>query len=309
MGNANARFARRVGCLLPGARDVDDESGSQLRFLGKDLVAAIAVSADRRRADEDGRTRIEQGRRPGKEAVVVVRDSRISRCRASVQRCPMFSPLRLTIASVPSTREAASSPAAGFQTNLVRAGGLAANEPHHVVSVRPKRRQECRADEPDAPLMTTLTTGSGTWQPMAGCLRLWSDRGASPPRLVCATACAPHFRSPRARSSSASPTVLADATGFGRVAAILMSATTFAGASQFASISVLDAGGGGRGGSRSHLPERAVRGHQPHRRVDLSGGRLRRLIESQAIVDESWALSGRRGRFGWPILVGAGVLL
>ena len=66
--------------------------------------------------------------------------------------------------------------------------------------------------------------------------------------------------------------VLADATGFGRVAAIVMSATTFAGASQFASISVLGRRrNGGRGGSRSHLPERAVRGHQPHRRVDLSG--------------------------------------
>jgi predicted branched-subunit amino acid permease len=39
------------------------------------------------------------------------------------------------------------------------------------------------------------------------------------------------------------------------------------------------------------------------------GGRLRRLIEAQAIVDESWALSGRTGRFEWPILVGAGVFL
>jgi predicted branched-subunit amino acid permease len=38
------------------------------------------------------------------------------------------------------------------------------------------------------------------------------------------------------------------------------------------------------------------------------GGRLRRLVESQAIVDESWALSGRRGRFEWPILVGSGLL-
>jgi predicted branched-subunit amino acid permease len=38
------------------------------------------------------------------------------------------------------------------------------------------------------------------------------------------------------------------------------------------------------------------------------GGRARRLVESQAIVDESWALSGRRGRFEWPILVGAGLL-
>jgi predicted branched-subunit amino acid permease len=41
----------------------------------------------------------------------------------------------------------------------------------------------------------------------------------------------------------------------------------------------------------------------------FGGGRLRRLIESQAIVDESWALSGRSGRFEWPILVGAGIFL
>jgi predicted branched-subunit amino acid permease len=37
------------------------------------------------------------------------------------------------------------------------------------------------------------------------------------------------------------------------------------------------------------------------------GGRLRRAIESQAIVDESWAISGRSGRFEWPILIGAGL--
>ena len=68
MGDANARFARRVGCRLPGARDVGDEAGSELRFLGQDLVAAIAVGADRRRADEDGRAGIERRRCPGKEA-------------------------------------------------------------------------------------------------------------------------------------------------------------------------------------------------------------------------------------------------
>ena len=35
----------------------------------------------------------------------------------------------------------------------------------------------------------------------------------------------------------------------------------------------------------------------------------RRLVESQLIVDESWALSGRGGRFERPVLVGAGLLL
>jgi predicted branched-subunit amino acid permease len=70
--------------------------------------------------------------------------------------------------------------------------------------------------------------------------------------------------------------VLADATGFGAFAAVVMSATTFAGAAQFASI--------------------------------FPGGKFRRLAESQAIVDESWALAGRRGRFEWPILVGSGLV-
>jgi predicted branched-subunit amino acid permease len=36
---------------------------------------------------------------------------------------------------------------------------------------------------------------------------------------------------------------------------------------------------------------------------------LRRFFESQLIVDESWALSGRSGRFEWPILIGSGLLL
>src|SRR5439155_16974868 len=37
--------------------------------------------------------------------------------------------------------------------------------------------------------------------------------------------------------------------------------------------------------------------------------RPRALVESQLIVDESWALSGRSGSFEWPILFGAGLLL
>jgi len=104
--------------------------------------------------------------------------------------------------------------------------------------------------------------------------------------------------------------VLADATGFGRVAAIVMSATTFAGASQFASISVVDAGGTVVAAALA-----AIFLNARYAAISLTvasifpGGRLRRLIESQSIVDESWALSGRRGRFERPILVGAGMLL
>jgi predicted branched-subunit amino acid permease len=38
------------------------------------------------------------------------------------------------------------------------------------------------------------------------------------------------------------------------------------------------------------------------------GSPRRRLLESQLIVDESWALAGRSGRFEYGILVGVGVL-
>ena len=103
--------------------------------------------------------------------------------------------------------------------------------------------------------------------------------------------------------------VLADATGIGAVAAIVMSATTFAGAAQFASASVLDAGGTVVAAILAAVFLNA-------RYVAISvtvasifpGRKLRRLVESQAIVDESWALSGRRGRFEWPILVGSGLV-
>ena len=103
--------------------------------------------------------------------------------------------------------------------------------------------------------------------------------------------------------------VLADATGFGAAAAVVMSATTFAGAAQFASLSVLDAGG-----TVAAAVLAAVLLNARYIAISVTvasifpGRKLRRLVESQAIVDESWALSGRRGRFEWHILVGAGML-
>jgi 4-azaleucine resistance transporter AzlC len=103
--------------------------------------------------------------------------------------------------------------------------------------------------------------------------------------------------------------VLADATGFGAAAAVVMSATTFAGASQFASVSVLDAGGTV---AAAVLAAVFLNARYVAISVTISsifpGGRLRRLVEAQTIVDESWALSGRRGRFEWPILIGSGLV-
>jgi 4-azaleucine resistance transporter AzlC len=103
--------------------------------------------------------------------------------------------------------------------------------------------------------------------------------------------------------------VLADATGFGAAAAMVMSATTFSGAAQFASISVLDAGGtlGAAILAAVFLNARYVAISVTVSSI-FPGGKLRRLVEAQAIVDESWALSGRRGRFEWPILVGSGLV-
>ncbi len=103
--------------------------------------------------------------------------------------------------------------------------------------------------------------------------------------------------------------VLADATGFGSPTAVVMSATTFAGASQFAAVSVLDAGG-----TVVAAILAAIFLNARYMAISVTvasifpGGKLRRLVESQAIVDESWALSGRRGSFEWPILVGSGLV-
>jgi 4-azaleucine resistance transporter AzlC len=103
--------------------------------------------------------------------------------------------------------------------------------------------------------------------------------------------------------------VLADATGFGGAAAVVMSATTFGGASQFAAVSVLDAGG-----TVAAAILAAVFLNARYVAISVTvasifpGGKLRRVVESQSIVDESWALSGRRGSFEWPILVGSGLV-
>jgi 4-azaleucine resistance transporter AzlC len=105
--------------------------------------------------------------------------------------------------------------------------------------------------------------------------------------------------------------VAASTPDVGGWAALVMSATTFAGSAQFAAISVL-AGGGqpiAAIGAAVLLNLRylaigtSVAG-------SMQGGWLRRFMLSQLIVDESWAISSRpEGRFEMPVLVGAGILL
>ena len=104
--------------------------------------------------------------------------------------------------------------------------------------------------------------------------------------------------------------VLALDAGMSRAEAVVMSATTFAGSAQFAAATILDDGGGAAAAIVAALLLNA-------RYVPLSlsvsaifrGRRRRRLLESQVIVDESWALAGRTGRFEYGVLVGAGILL
>ena len=105
--------------------------------------------------------------------------------------------------------------------------------------------------------------------------------------------------------------VLAAAAGMGTLAPIVMSATTFAGAGQFAAASILDEGG-------AVVAATAAAALLNSRYVPIGisvaplfhGSRWRRLVEAQLIVDESWAISNRGGgRFDRGLLLGAGLVL
>ena len=104
--------------------------------------------------------------------------------------------------------------------------------------------------------------------------------------------------------------VLATAAGVDSLAALVMSATTFAGSAQFAVVSVL-----GAGGTAAAAIGAAVLLNARYAAMSLAasgafhGGPVRRLLESQLLVDESWALSSREGGFDGKVLVGAGALL
>jgi predicted branched-subunit amino acid permease len=81
--------------------------------------------------------------------------------------------------------------------------------------------------------------------------------------------------------------VIARAVGFGWLAPIVMSATTFAGSAQFASVSVLRDGGTIAAAVTAAL-----------------------LVHAQLVVDESWAIAAEgEGRFSRSMLLGAGVVL
>lgn len=105
--------------------------------------------------------------------------------------------------------------------------------------------------------------------------------------------------------------VLARAAGMGVLAPVVMSATTFAGSAQFAVASIL----GGAGGVGAAVAA-AVLLNARYAPMSIAvapgtrGPAWRRLVESQLMVDESWALSARGGaRFDAPVLLGAGLVL
>ena len=105
--------------------------------------------------------------------------------------------------------------------------------------------------------------------------------------------------------------LLARSVGMGRVAPIVMSATTFAGSAQFAVASILDAGGTAAAAILAAVLLNVRYAPISISVADLFGGAvLKRLVQSQLIVDESWALSARGGgRFDGDVLLGAGLLL
>jgi 4-azaleucine resistance transporter AzlC len=105
--------------------------------------------------------------------------------------------------------------------------------------------------------------------------------------------------------------LVARAAGMGVVAPLVMSATTFAGSAQFAVTSILGAGGGAAAAIAAAVLLNARYAPISISVAPLFHGRpLRRLLESQLIVDESWALASRGGgRFDRRILLGAGLLL
>ena len=105
--------------------------------------------------------------------------------------------------------------------------------------------------------------------------------------------------------------LLARVGGWGWLAPIVMSATTFAGSAQFAAASIF-----GEGGTVAAAVAAALLLNARYAPIGVSvapwldGPRWRRFLHAQLVVDESWAISARgEGRYDPRILVGAGLLL
>lgn len=105
--------------------------------------------------------------------------------------------------------------------------------------------------------------------------------------------------------------VLSRAAGMGRVAPVVMSLTTFAGSAQFAAVAVL-----GAGGSVVTAVVAALLLNSRYGPIGLSiapslhGRGAARFVQSQLVVDESWAIANLGGgRFDGQMLIGAGLCI
>jgi 4-azaleucine resistance transporter AzlC len=105
--------------------------------------------------------------------------------------------------------------------------------------------------------------------------------------------------------------LLARAGGWGWAAPIVMSATTFAGSAQFATVSVL-----GTGGTVTAAIASALLLNARYAPIGVSvapfleGPAWSRFLHAQLVVDESWAIAAEgHGRFNARMLIGAGLLL
>lgn len=105
--------------------------------------------------------------------------------------------------------------------------------------------------------------------------------------------------------------LLARAEGWGWAAPVVMSATTFAGSAQFATVSVL-----GTGGTVTAAIASALLLNARYAPIGVSvapffeGPAWSRFLHAQLVVDESWAIAAEgHGRFNARMLIGAGLLL
>jgi len=213
----------------------------------------------------------------------------------------------LTTASVLARAPSSIEPAAG--SHETSSASCASRRTRRVTSWPASRKEGTSAlpSRPDAPEKTIFTAGilaAARWYGRA----MNAEPSPSPrlrdgARVALPLAPGPFF-------FGLSFGVFAEAAGFSSAAAVVMSATSFAGSAQFAAASVLDAGG-----TVVAAIAAAVFLNARYAAMSVTvasivpGGRLRRFLASQLIVDEAWALSGRSGRFQWPILAGAGLLL
>jgi 4-azaleucine resistance transporter AzlC len=104
--------------------------------------------------------------------------------------------------------------------------------------------------------------------------------------------------------------LLARAEGLGIAAPLFMSMTVFAGSSQFAAISVLGAGGAAVAAvAAGALLNARYAAMGIAAAPAFRGGPVRRVLEAQLLVDESWAIADTGDGFDLRRMIGAGAVM